>query len=358
MFNKLVKVLFPSFIPRREISPDFLYFERTRGTEKTQNKPSEAIKSHSLPDLSILHTKLSAHENDFISLLFGESGAGAIESVDDIDPLSTYVLKKLEAILLEPQAMFEHLPVMPNSMFVLTSILKDKDFKVDELLKVIESEPSIAADVVKLANVMQVSPDAKQITNLNKAFMTMGSDGLLEGVVSVYIDKFKPAPGVYFKVFGEKIWKHSQQTAAICRDLEKQERGDYATAYFTGLLKNLGTMILFHLLVDAFYYVDPNASPRSLAFKLVFKKYSKKVTDALVEYWELPEPVTTALKLQNSKALVDNKLAKSVFEANRLSEIKMLWEGGKIPPTAYEAKLKTLLLSESARSYAKSWKKD
>ncbi len=243
---------------------------------------------------------------------------------------------------------------MPASVDAVLTAINSKDFDIDEIITIIEKEPSMAVDTIKLANSAKYCRNKNPVLNLKSAFMNMGSQGILEGVVYVFINNFTPKNTPYFKHFGNKIWQHCLQTAITSKNLAENnnEIDNASTAYLIGLLRNLGEMIIFDLMVEAFSHVDPSATPSSKSFKMLLAKHAINLTVSITAKWNLPPIIIETIKQQENKQLVQSPLSKLIEQANFISELQSLYEYKKINQQEYELACQQKLLSKQAQSYA------
>ena len=251
MFKNLLKALFSTFITKKkDVSYD--YFEKTRKQSSEEEEVYYAQRNSTSPLILI-----DKHDNDFLTYLFGETDASI-----DSNPFSDFIEQKIEALLVSPKGLLKALPVMPASVTTLMTELKKDDFNINELLQVIEREPAMAADVIKIANSALYRRGDKTVTDLKTAFMNMGAHVLLEAVVYSYLKNLSPTSNIYFKHFGDKIWQHCLQTALFSKLLmpDTYNKEDKSTAYLIGLLLNLGKMIIFQIMIEAFNYVQRTAA--------------------------------------------------------------------------------------------------
>ncbi|MDG3087985.1 HDOD domain-containing protein [Vibrio hannami] len=306
--------------------------------------PAANMNSSARDDLPI-----APHDADFLNYLFGDS-----ELKTHTDPFSDFVSERVEQLLLTPKALLQELPVMPDSVTTLVAELQGDDFNVDALLEVIEREPSMAAEVIKLANSARYRRSERQVTDLKTAFMNMGAQGLIEGVIDAYVKKFTPKNNIYWRQFGDKIWQHSIDTGLYAKALIKSSHAaaDQATAYFVGLIRNLGKMIIFQVMVEAFHHVDPNVPPNSMAFKKLINSYEIRLTYMIAKYWQLPDTVLKAIAYQASSRYECTPLALAVLEANYLSELKCLLSSEIIDADEFERRCENNLTTNSALTMA------
>ncbi|OEE87331.1 HDOD domain-containing protein [Vibrio crassostreae] len=363
MFKRVLQALFSPFVANqskqsycsKSVSQQATSQKTTSEQENDkaeQTTPRTSIfvpPSSAQPSSLIVDKTISLHDGEFLDYLFGESCLRT-----ESDPFSDFVACQIERLIRSPKALLNELPVMPASVTTLMGELQGDEFDVEALLRVIEREPSMAADVIKLANSAYYKRSEKQVTDLKTAFLNMGSQGLVEGVVNSYMKNFTPGNNIYWRHFGEKIWNHSIQAASFSKELMKESpsQEDQASAYFIGLIRNLGKMIIFQMMVEAFKHVDPSVPPNSFALKRLINSYSIRLTYTIAKFWELPESVLTAIGYQESSRYECTPLGQAVFEANYLSELCYLLEEQTIEVEQFKRRCKETLMSPAAYKVA------
>lgn len=347
MFKSLVQSVFPSMASKKDFTPDYSSFERSRVTSDEDPLAQPSCEQSSKK----LQTDTIPKAGPFYDYLFGDSN----QQVEQ-DPLSLYVANKVNDLIMQPQALLADLPVMPTSVATVISLLENPDFDLNELLDVIEHEPSMAADMIKLANTSKYKRGENQVTDLQRAFMCMGAQGLKEGVVQVFLQKFSASSNLYFKQFGEKIWAHSFNTAQYAQKLAETSLSpdQVSTVYLVGLLRNLGTMVIFQLMIEAFKYVDPDAQPNSASFKWLMSEQSVNLTITIAKHWQLPSKIIDILAAQakDNKEQVSGALC--IFEGNITSEAMCLFESRRIDADLFEKYTQTKLIRNFAKAFALS----
>lgn len=343
MFKTLIRAVFPSMGQDRGLTPDYMSFERSR----EQACIEEEQASLKVKVASFVQSKPAP----FLDYLFGSSEQSASE-----DPLSAFVSSKISELIQQPERLLAELPVMPTSVAKVVALLNEKSFDLNELIDVIEHEPSMAADMIKLANSSKYKRGDKHVTDLQRAFMFMGAEGLKEGVLQVFLQKFSASSNLYFKQFGEKIWAHGFNAAQYAQELaiDKLGRQEASTVYVVALLHNLGTMVIFQLMTEAFKYVDPDAHPSSANFKTLMSEQALKLTVTIAQYWRLPDSILHMLNAQMhlSEANVDG--ACCVSEAIHISEAKLLLDARRLTESSYIEYLQAHNVSHDSTQFALS----
>ena len=110
----------------------------------------------------------------------------------------------------------------------------------------------------------------------------------IEGVINGFVSKLTPQSQIYFKQYGNKIWQHSLDTGVIANALIKASpfKAEAAQGYLIGLICNLGDMIIYQLLMEAFSFVHPDSQPNSYAFKELMQKKSKSLAYHIAKHWQ------------------------------------------------------------------------
>jgi HD-like signal output (HDOD) protein len=357
MFKAVLKRLFCK--DKRKGQPNYFYFEEDKDSEEAlQNTMLDKAEPVSASIPLRLESIEETHQQEFYDFLFGQSPA-----TTQHDELSHYVAAQIDTVLRNPQTILQEMPVLPASLSKVVEQLSDNNFDTQELLNLIQQEPSIAAKVIELANSSFYNHTDKEIADLKSAFMLLGSNGLIEGVINGFVSKLTPQSHIYFKQYGNKIWQHSLATGVIAKALINTStyKEEEAQGYLIGLICNLGDMIIYQLLMEAFSFVHPDCQPNSYAFKELMQINSKKIAYHLAKHWHFPPSILDALALQVkltkssmlSAAFTKRPMACFVFEANIISELIMMFEHkDKTEEQLYEA-VTELLYSEEAKHYIK-----
>lgn len=351
MFIKLIKRLFSNTSSIKQ--PNYTAFEKS----KADNANSDNSIQNSGPVLSAeqLIDAETRHQQEFYQFLFGKSDTLAKQ-----DELSTHIANKIERLLADPKHILASLPVLPVSITRVLNQANDEAFDADELTTLIQQEPVIAAKVIELANSQFYNPSGREILDLKSAFMRLGATGLIEGVINGFLSKLTPQSQVYFKQYGNRIWHHSADTGDIAKRLllNSPYKEEASQAYLIGLICNLGDMIMFQLLMDAFSFVHPDCQPNSYAFKRLMIQKSKTLTYFIAKHWQFPKPILDALaiqaKIQKTSLLntAFNKypLACYVYEANIISELFMMLADQQIQDTDLAEAAVNLVVSDAAKT--------
>lgn len=296
-----------------------------------------------------LQSRMSLQEH--MDYLFYEFLFGASSSSQSMNPLEHLVAQKVDLLLEKPGAVLRAFPSLPATINKLVDSLSNDDFSLAGFSQLVSEEPVVASEIIKLANSPAFKRGDAEVCDLNKAFMFIGAQGIKTHVLDQFVGQLASVNPVYFRRFGEKIWRHSQETAAIASSLADAHglRAEKDIAYFLGLIHDLGKIVVFQLLVESFQHVSPEYQPNSTLFKQVMTDKSMRISALLTKVWEMPELITRALLDMNREGGAKTPLGKVLYEANLVSELSILLQENKVDPEELESKLGFLGLSTSAK---------
>ncbi|RHW77349.1 HDOD domain-containing protein [Colwellia sp. RSH04] len=354
MFKALVRLIFPS---KSNKSANYTYFEETRNNTEEQAEQAVAELQNALSAKTLEVASIEEKQQKaFYDYLFGQT-----PPIHCQDELSLFVSDKIDSLLKSPKHLLAALPILPTSLTQVIAQLNNAEFDTEELIRLIQQEPVIAAKVIELANSTFYNRSQKDITDMKSAFMQLGSKGLIEGVINGFISKMVPKSKVYFQQYGNKIWQHSLSTGVITKSLLQQGKlnNEIAQGYLVGLICNLGDMIIYQLMMEAFAVVHPDNQPNSFAFKELMFKNSKVITYKVAKYWQFPQAILDVLSIQarlktsaQLKPLYQqNPLACYVHEANIISELLAQYQDERLDEDSLVTMSSQLLYSEQAHQY-------
>ena len=365
MFKKLISKIFKK---KAANSTNLYYFEDLRKSEAPKEKVSPDIQ-HNIQQSNSAdnHTNNQPlryfsfeeeYHQAFYDYLFGMPNSFTSSHNDE---LSEFISEKVESLLKNPKLILDALPILPMSLTKIIEQLNNDDFDADELISLIQQEPAIAAKVLELANSTYYNRNGKEVIDLKSAFMVLGAQGLSEGVINGFVNKLVPQSSIYFRQYGQKIWQHSLSTGVNAKTLVSKSniKNDAAQAYFIGLISNLGDVIIYQLMIDAFDVVHPDCQPNSTLFKSVMAKNSKKLTYFIAKHWNFPSSILEVLALQTKvkrAALLPAlhqklPIACYVYEAKLISELQLRMTKETLADDYIDEIKTSLLFTDEATDY-------
>jgi len=297
--------------------------------------------------------KQASHSLQKSELLFYDYLLGASKSDSTISALEYDILVNVNEALSNPKKALENFPQLPQSLNQLMGFLGENDFDLSEFCKVVEHDPIVATQLIAVANSAQYNHSGKDVTDIKQSFMLLGSQGVKEHVLQGFVKNLSKCSPIYFKTFGKKIWKHSDDTAAVCRHLAKERGLDTETAFLIGLVHDIGKIFIFKLMVESFRRVHPDEELQSLVVKKLLQKKSMELSIFTIRKWELPEIIERAITdlayYQQQKP--KTPLGQVLVEANCISELCLMMEDKLITSEELDVEVALLHLPDDAKNY-------
>ena len=358
MFEKLLTALFSK--PEEPTSDEPSIYETAfRPTGSTSHAPAVSASRASLSQqesatsASPQTLKVDIDTLDRRAFLFYDHLLGPSKSSSTLNPLEQHILSRVDLALKKPQAVLAHVPVLPQSVLTLTRLLNDPEFSLIEFVTVVEKEPSVASEIIRVANGSRYNHSGKDITNLKQAFMLLGANDVKEHVLAHFVrDMCKVSP-VYFRNFGDKIWQHSFDVATTAQTLAEHRGEDPNSAYLMGLMHDLGKIVIFQFMVEAFKTMHPDYKQDSLVFKKFLSEKSMQLSVELMKTWEMPSLIIKVSEemAEHSDAVALNQtevspLGRILIEANLISELLMLHRDTDLANEDFTALVNASALSE------------
>lgn len=133
-----------------------------------------------------------------------------------------------------------HLPSVPKVVQEVMQIMHQPEPDINALAKVINCDAAISAKVLRMANSSYYGA-TRTIKTINDAVAMIGLSKLNTLVVASGVTgAFTDIPGMDLK----KFWRHSLVTASVSREIAKVLGQDPEVAYLSGLIHNIGTLLM------------------------------------------------------------------------------------------------------------------
>lgn len=280
-----------------------------------------------------------------LSTAFYDAMFGTNNTDSEINHIEEKALRNVREILNSPQQLSKQIPPLPVTLLQLIDILKDPNSDFIEIAKLIEQDPGLAVEVLRVANSSLYFRGNKEITSLRNAVALLGISGISNISTTLLLEKVKPSKPIYYKMFGKQIWIHSVQCAFLCKTLAIENKNDEFDAYFLGLIHDVGKIIIFNCLCDALSSEFPGGNPGSQAFKELMAEMSADISYFIAIEWKLPTIYCEALDVQRS--ITSSVLSEQLYKGNLLSELYLLYKKGQISDALIETILEKLSVQKS-----------
>jgi putative nucleotidyltransferase with HDIG domain len=219
-------------------------------------------------------------------------------------------------------------PTLPVVVTKVHQVLSHPNSGAGHAAKIIETDPSLASKVLKIANSSYYGIP-RTIYNIQSAIALLGFNTVKTLVLSSTALKALPknarCPHFDYKVF----WKHSVEVAVIARFLARTGLGalDSELAFTAGLLHDIGKLIFDESLSEDWEKaLEKSISENQELYKVeqeLLGIHHAELSGLLLEHWGIPESLQGPLKYQYNPELGGNcsPLAFVIHYANYLSHL-------------------------------------
>jgi putative nucleotidyltransferase with HDIG domain len=224
------------------------------------------------------------------------------------------------------------LPSMPAVTLKCLNLIKDPDFSLKEAATIIERDPILTAQIMRLANsAAMATRDAAQ--SALQAVTRMGLQKLRAFLIESSARKVFESRDPRIAEASRGMWEHSVAVAMLGRDVvTASNSGAPDFGYLGGLLHDVGKPIVAAMLLEAERAIlgaKTNATWIGSAEWIgVVQRVHRQVGVALAAKWEMPEPVHRAIRdcqeYDNSDRL---SIANAVRFANALAKQQGIYVG-------------------------------
>ncbi|MDH3760870.1 MAG: HDOD domain-containing protein [Gammaproteobacteria bacterium] len=180
------------------------------------------------------------------------------------------------------------LPSLPSVAQRIQREFAEDSANAESICSIIQSDPAITAKLIMIANSALYSGQA-QIESLQQAVVRLGLETTRKQVMTYAVKELFQSETSEMKSQMQKLWKHSQHVASLCRLLASHLQGfDLEQAQLAGLIHDLGEIAILQ-------YAQQNEELRDnpdLLLRAV-ESLRPQITGMLLNQWNFgPEFVT------------------------------------------------------------------
>ena len=213
------------------------------------------------------------------------------------------------------------IPPYPAVAMKVEQLVRQQDFGLSELTRLVASDQALAADALRLANSAFYSRGTP-MTSLNAAIGRIGAKEVsrLALASGLGVHASKPGPLLSLK---RRVWLEALASAALAQELAKKRALAADEAFACGLLHDFGKMIGIACIEDVLE--GQGAAPRSVESWLeVVDRYHVELGLALAAKWELPQLVSDVISLHHSddtSSAVEPRVVEAVMASDEVMKL-------------------------------------
>ncbi len=191
------------------------------------------------------------------------------------------------------------LPSFPDVAIRVRRALGDEKTTIDQVVRIVGSEPALAARLLKMSNSAALNRTGRQVTELRTAIARMGYNMVRSAAISFAMAQIRSSAGLkgLEKPLGE-LWRTSTYVAAFCYVLGKNHTTRNADeAFLAGLLHGVGRL---YILTRTPRFPALLGDVASL--EEIMRNWHANIAKAVLENWELNDELVQAVADQDDGA--------------------------------------------------------
>ena len=188
------------------------------------------------------------------------------------------------------------LPSFPEVAVRVRRVLSDPKSSIDQVVRVVGSEPALAARLLRIANSASLNRSGRPVTDLRTAINRIGYNMVRSAAMSFAMSQIRKSSklaGLEHQL--NELWQRSTQVAAFAYVLARTcSRINPDEAMLTGIMHGIGKM---YVLTRAIEHIDLFANKNMLDD--IIKEWHASIGKAILENWEFPEATAAAVGEQD-----------------------------------------------------------
>ena len=184
------------------------------------------------------------------------------------------------------------LPSFPDIALRVRQVLADDEVSQEKVVRVVGSEPMLAARVLQIANSAAINFSGRAITDLRAAIARLGFNMVRSAAIAFAMSQLKKSDGLKgLEQPLDDLWQSSASVAAMSYVVAKRfSRVNPDTAMLAGLLHGIGKL---YILTRVTSYPKLLADPS--VYGAIVREWHAPIAKALLENWEMAEEIVAAV---------------------------------------------------------------
>jgi HD-like signal output (HDOD) protein len=184
------------------------------------------------------------------------------------------------------------LPSIPDIVVRVRKVLADEFVPTDQVVRVINSEPALAAQLLRISNSRALNPGGKRHSDLRTAVARLGFNMVRSAAIGFAIQQLKKIEGLKgLEKPLDELWQRSAEVAAMSYVVARCHSSvNPDTALLAGMLHRIGRL---YILTRSARHPELFSDPASL--NEVIRDWSAPIAKALLENWAMPPEIVTAV---------------------------------------------------------------
>ncbi len=235
-----------------------------------------------------------------------------------------------QEIIKKIYAEVDNLPPIPDVITKTNELINDPNSSIKEISSVIKQDPSLTADILKLANSAWYITRSS-VETIEQATSIIGLKQL--STIMLSIGAKKVLKERYESM--EEVWNHSYKCAFFSKYLMKmitRQVDDIESAYLAGLLHDIGKIVLLSITPELSKRIILLSEAKNVSIveieRLALGLTHADIGGKITENWNFPTKMTIAISYHHTPKLYRKtdwqNLMYTVYFANMLSHVSKI----------------------------------
>jgi HD-like signal output (HDOD) protein len=184
------------------------------------------------------------------------------------------------------------LPSFPDIVPRVRQALADESATPQKIVRVVGSEPALAARLLQIANSAALNFSGKAVTDLRTAVARLGFDMVRTAAIAFAMSQLKKADTLQgLEKPLDALWRRSAAVAAMSHVLARRaSKVNPDTALLAGLLHGVGELYILTRVKQ-----HPQLFADQGAYQAIVRDWHTSISKALLENWEMADEVVAAV---------------------------------------------------------------
>ncbi|HVN45052.1 MAG TPA: HDOD domain-containing protein [Steroidobacteraceae bacterium] len=184
------------------------------------------------------------------------------------------------------------LPSFPDIALRVRQVLADELVPTEKVVRVLNSEPALAAQLLRIANSRALNSSGKKLTDLRTAVARMGFNMVRSAAITFAMSQLKKVEALKgLEKPLEDLWRRSAAVGAFCYVIARRQGNlNPDTALLAGVLHGIGRL---YILTRSVHH--PGLFADQASFNDIVRDWSAQIAKALLENWGMPAEIVTAV---------------------------------------------------------------
>jgi HD-like signal output (HDOD) protein len=184
------------------------------------------------------------------------------------------------------------LPSFPDIALRVRKVLSDENVTQDMVVRVVGSEPALAARLMQIGNSAALNFSGKPITELRTAISRMGFNMVRSAAIAFAMSQLKKQDSLKgLEKPLDDLWRRSASVAAMSHAVARRySKVNPDTALLAGLLHGIGQLYILTRSAQ-----HPGLFANQAAYSAIVRDWHSAIAKALLENWEMAEEVVEAV---------------------------------------------------------------